>query len=158
MREQEFGFEPLGPAMVSEVEASLDAENRIIGWIYEAWSNPQSTRTGGAGGVLIGREVEPAFAAPEPRPIPMPEGGGDRNAVPLYALPNAHVVYHFLKDMPLRVSALRSLGAHMNVFSIECMIDELANVAGVDPLALRLANMTDERARGVMELAARPFG
>ena len=28
--------------------------------------------------------------------------------------------------MPLRVSALRSLGAYMNVFSIESFMDELA--------------------------------
>jgi len=39
-------------------------------------------------------------------PIPMPEGDGDRNSNPLYTLPNMHVIYHFLRDMPLRVSAL----------------------------------------------------
>lgn len=69
-----------------------------------------------------------------------------------------HVLYHFLKDMPLRVSALRSLGAHLNVFSIECMFDELAGAGGVDPLDLRLAHMRDERARGVMATMAERFG
>lgn len=88
----------------------------------------------------------------------MPEGDGDRNSNPLYDLPNMQVLYHFLKDMPLRVSAIRSLGAHLNVFSIESMFDELAKSGGVDPLALRLAHMKDERARAVMEMAADRFG
>ncbi len=158
MREQEFGWEPLGPAMATEVEASLDAQNRIVAWKYEVWSNPHNNRPVGAGGVLVGREAQPPFPAPEGKPIPMPEGDGDRNANPLYALPNMHVVYHFLKDMPIRVSALRSLGAHLNVFSIECMFDELAKAGGVDPLELRLAHMNDQRARVVMQTAAQRFG
>jgi nicotinate dehydrogenase subunit B len=111
-----------------------------------------------AGGVVVGSEVDPAFPASEVKPIPMPEGGGDRNAIPLYALRNAHVVYHFLKDMRLRVSALRSLGAHHNVFSIECVLDELAKAGGVDPLGLRLIHIEDERARAVIEFAAERFG
>ncbi|WP_342629643.1 molybdopterin cofactor-binding domain-containing protein [Nguyenibacter vanlangensis] len=158
MREQEFGWEPLGPAMVTEVEASLDAQNRIVAWNYDVWSNPHNNRPVGAGGVLVGGEVVPPFPAPEGKPIPMPEGDGDRNANPLYTLPNMHVLYHFLKDMPIRVSALRSLGAHLNVFSIESMFDELAKASGVDPLVLRLAHMKDERARAVMQTAAERFG
>ena len=58
--------------------------------------------------------------------MPLPEGGGDRNAIPLYNIPNAHVVHHFIPAMPLRVSALRALGAYHNVFSIESFMDELA--------------------------------
>ncbi|MGI4958661.1 MAG: molybdopterin cofactor-binding domain-containing protein, partial [Janthinobacterium lividum] len=93
-----------------------------------------------------------------PKPIPMPEGGGDRNANPLYDLPNASGVFHFIPDAPVRVSALRSLGAHMNIFAIESFMDELARRAPADPVAFRLAHMTDERARAVMKLAAEQFG
>jgi CO/xanthine dehydrogenase Mo-binding subunit len=157
MREQEFGWEPLGPGMVTELEAWLDADNRIVSWRHEVWSNPHNTRPVGAGSVLAGAEVVPSFPAPEPTPIPMPEGDGSRNSNPLYALPNMYVLFHFLKDMPLRTSALRSLGAHLNVFSIECMFDELAKVGGVDPLAMRLAHMKDERARVVIQTAADRF-
>ncbi len=60
--------------------------------------------------------------------------------------------------MPIRVSALRSLGAHLNVFSIESMLDELARNAAIDPLAMRLAHMRDERARAVMKTGASRFG
>src|SRR5690349_19175936 len=88
----------------------------------------------------------------------MPEGGGSRKSNPLYDLPNMRVPYHILKDMPLRVSALRSLGAHLNVFSIECMFAELARAGGVDPLDLRLAHMKDDRAKAVMTTMADRFG
>jgi len=46
-----------------------------------------------------------------PAAIPQPEGGGDRNAIPLYALSNSRRARYFIPDMPLRVSALRALGA-----------------------------------------------
>jgi nicotinate dehydrogenase subunit B len=157
MREQEFGWEPFGPGMLTEVEASLDAQNRIVLWNYEIWSNSHNGRPVSAGGFVVGQEAIPPFPVQVSKPIPMPAGDGDRNANPLYALPNMHVIYHFLKDMPTRVSALRSLGAHLNVFSIESMFDELAKAAGVDPLALRLAHMQDGRARGVMQAAAERF-
>jgi nicotinate dehydrogenase subunit B len=157
MREQEFGWEPLGPAMVTELEAALDSANRIVVWRHEVWSNPHNNRPINAGGVLIGKEIVPSFPVPKGKPIPMPEGDGDRNANPLYDLKNMQVLYHFLKDMPVRVSALRSLGAHLNVFSIESMFDELAKAGGLDPLDLRFAHMVDERARAVMQAAADRF-
>jgi CO/xanthine dehydrogenase Mo-binding subunit len=88
----------------------------------------------------------------------MPEGGGHRNGNPLYAVGSGKGVYHFVPQSPMRVSALRSLGAHMNVFAIECFIDELARTAGSDPLAFRLAHMEDARARETMQRAADRFG
>lgn len=48
MREQEFGWEPLGPGMVTELEASLDDGNRIVSWRHEVWSNPHNNRPVGA--------------------------------------------------------------------------------------------------------------
>jgi CO/xanthine dehydrogenase Mo-binding subunit len=157
-REQEHGWEPLGSAMVVELQATLGADGRIAEWRHDVWSNPHSTRPTSAGGLLAGREVDPPFTPPAPRPIPMPEGGGHRNAKPLYALSNARGVYHFVEQMPVRVSALRSLGAHMNVFAIECFMDELARAAGTDPIAFRLAHLTDARARDVIQAAADRFG
>jgi CO/xanthine dehydrogenase Mo-binding subunit len=87
-----------------------------------------------------------------------PDGLGDRNAVPLYTLPSLRVVHHFLPGMPLRVSALRSLGAYMNVFSIESFMDELADAAHADPVEFRLAHLDEPRARDVVPAAAKRFG
>ena len=158
MREQEHGWEPFGPAMVTKVAASLDGTGTIVDWDYGVWSNTHSMRPGTAGSLLAGQQKAEPFAVPPPRPIPMPEGGGDRNAIPLYRFPSARVVHHFLPTMPVRVSALRALGAYMNVFSIESFMDELAKAAGADPVAFRLKHLDDQRARDVITLASERFG
>ncbi len=157
MREQEHGWEPFGPAMVARARGSLDSSGRIIDWDYGVWSNPHAMRPGPAGSLLAARHIENPFPVPEPRPLPQPEGGGDRNSVPLYRVPKLRVSHHFLRDMPVRVSALRSLGAHMNVFAVESFMDELALAAGSDPVAFRLAHLDDPRARDVVTAAADEF-
>jgi CO/xanthine dehydrogenase Mo-binding subunit len=60
--------------------------------------------------------------------------------------------------MPLRISALRSLGGYMNVFSIESFMDELALAAHTDPVAFRLRHLNDQRAHDVVTTAAQRFG
>jgi nicotinate dehydrogenase subunit B len=157
-REQEHLFEPYGPAMQGKVRATLADDGRIASWEYAVWSNTHSTRPGPAGALLAGRQLAKAAPTPEPRQEINPSGNGDRNAVPLYDIPRKHVLWHFIKDMPLRVSALRGLGAYLNVFALECFMDELAQAAGVDPVEFRLRHLTDQRAREVVTLAAEQFG
>jgi nicotinate dehydrogenase subunit B len=158
MREQEHGWEPFGPAMVTKVTASLDGNGAIIDWDYGVWSNTHSMRPGGAGCLLAAQHIAQPFPVPPPKPLPQPEGGGDRNAIPLYRIPSARVVHHFLPTMPLRVSALRALGAYVNVFSIESFMDELALAARADPVEFRLRHLDDPRARDVISAAAERFG
>jgi len=157
-REQEHGWEPLGPAMLTEAQASLDAGGHIVRWDYTVWSNPHTTRPTRAGDLLAAREVDPSLPKSTPRRIPQPEGGGDRNAIPLYVLPVATVRSAFVHSMPRRVSALRGLGAQMNVFAIESFMDELAHAAQQDPVAFRLAHLDDPRAIVVIKEAAARFG
>lgn len=157
MREQEHAWEPYGPAMVSKASASLDDNGKIVDWNYDVWSNTHSMRPGKAGSLLAAQHIESHFPVPPPKPLPLPEGGGDRNAIPLYALNRATVVSHFLPDMPLRISAMRSLGAYTNIFAVESFMDELAREAGHDPVAFRLAHLTDERGRDVILRAADEF-
>lgn len=158
MREQEHAWEPYGPAMVTHLAANLGEDGAIRDWYHEVWSNTHSMRPGGAGSLLAAQHSADAFAVPAPKPLPLPEGGGDRNAIPLYKFPNARVMHHFLPTMPLRVSALRALGAYMNVFSIESFMDELAEAAGQDPVEFRLKHLEDPRARNVVTAAAKKFG
>lgn len=158
MREQEHAWEPFGPAMLTQIKASLDSEGRIAEWHFEVWSNTHSMRPGTAGTLLAARAKAEPFAEPAPKPLPLPEGGGDRNAIPIYAFPNAKVVHHFISEMPLRISAMRALGAYHNVFSIESFMDELAALAQQDPVAFRLAHLKDSRARDVVQTAADRFG
>ncbi len=158
MREQEHGWEPYGPAMVTKLKASLDGDGKIADWNFEVFSNTHSMRPGGAGSMLAAQHMAQPFAVPEPKPLPLPDGGGDRNAIPFYNFPNAHVVHHFIPAMPLRISAMRALGAYHNVFSIESFMDELAGLAGADPVEFRLKHLDDVRGRDVIEKAAQGFG
>ena len=158
MREQEHGWEPYGPAMVTRVRASLDEAGKIVDWDYGVWSNTHSTRPGTAGSLIAGRTVAEPFPEPEPEIIPQPSGGGDRNAIPLYRFSSARVVHHFIPPMPVRVSATRALGAYMNVFTIESFMDELALATGADPVEFRLAYLEDPRAREVVTKAVDRFG
>ena len=158
MREQEQAWEPYGPAMVTKLKASLDDSGAIADWNFEVWSNTHSMRPGGAGALLAAQHIAQPFTPPPPRPLPLPEGGGDRNAIPLYKFPSAHVVHHFVPEMPLRISAMRALGAYHNVFSIESFMDELALAANADPVEFRLRHLEDARGRDVINRAAQGFG
>ena len=60
--------------------------------------------------------------------------------------------------MPIRTSALRTLGAYANVFASESFMDELAAAANADPVAFRLAHLKDPRARAVIEKVAAMSG
>jgi nicotinate dehydrogenase subunit B len=158
MREEEHTWEPFGPAMVTEVTASLDAKGKIVDWKYQVWSNTHNNRIANAGRFMPAQMLSTPFIPAPPETIPMPEGGGDRNSIPLYSIPNLLVQHHFLPTMPIRVSAMRSLGAYHNIFTIESFIDELALAAGADPVAFRLDHLQDPRARDVIQLAAKEFG
>ncbi|MBV9982958.1 molybdopterin cofactor-binding domain-containing protein [Bradyrhizobium sp.] len=158
MREQEHAWEPFGPAMVTRLKAAIDRDGKIADWNFEVWSNTHSMRPGGAGCMLAAQHMAQPFKVPAPKPLPLPEGGGDRNAIPIYTFPNAHVVHHFIAEMPLRISAMRALGAYHNVFSIESFMDELATAAGADPVEFRLKHLDDPRGRDVIAKAAQEFG
>jgi CO/xanthine dehydrogenase Mo-binding subunit len=158
MREQEHAWEPFGPAMVTKLKASLDGNGKIADWNFDVWTNTHSMRPGGAGSMLAAQHMAQPFALPAPKPLPLPEGGGDRNAIPLYTLPKAKITNHFLPVTPLRTSAMRSLGAHINLFAIEGMMDELASAAKIDPVEFRLRHLDDARGREVIQRAALAFG
>ena len=158
MRDQEHTWEPYGPVMLSEISGTLDAGGNVVDFRYDVWSNSHSTRPESAGNTMAGWLVSQPFAQPEPKPIPQPTGGGDRNAIPLYKFPSAKVTHHFIPQMPIRVSALRSLGAYMNVFAIESFMDEMAGAANADSVEFRLKHLDDPRAREVVETVADRFG
>jgi nicotinate dehydrogenase subunit B len=157
MREQEHTNEPYGAAMIGEITGALDASGNIVDWDYGVWSNTHNRRPNVGGLMLQNAALPDQLPVPPPAPIPMPEGGGERNSNPIYALPNARVVSHFIPEMPVRISALRSLGAYLNIFAIESFMDELAEAAAVDPVDFRLRHLRDDRAKAVISLAAEKF-
>ncbi|MEA2991217.1 MAG: nicotinate dehydrogenase subunit [Alphaproteobacteria bacterium] len=158
MREDEHAWEPYGSAMVTKARASLDAGGTIVDWQYGVWSMSHGTRPGGARSLIAGWLIEPPLSLPPSRLPGTNEAEGNRNSKPAYKLPSARVVHHHIKAMPIRTSALRSLGAYMNVFSVESLMDELATAAGSDPVEFRLRYLDDPRALDVIRLAAERFG
>jgi CO/xanthine dehydrogenase Mo-binding subunit len=157
-RHDEMSQAPFGAAMAIEIEADLDADHEIIGWRHAIWSNGHAARPGRAAqpALLAASEI----ANPYPRmistnPPAANGGGGDRNSVPLYDFPAWTITSHRLLTMPVRTSALRTLGGQGNVFAIESLLDEIAELRGEDPIAFRLRHLRDERARDVIRAAAR---
>ena len=157
MRGDEFGWAPYGPAMRVQLRGALDANGRIVDWQHEFWSSGHSSRPGrGAMPTLLAANyLEKPFARLPAIDMPMPNGGGGRNSIPLYDFPNQRVVNHYIEAMPLRTSALRSLGAYANVFALESFMDELAEAADADPVEFRLHHLSDPRGRAVIEAVAR---
>jgi nicotinate dehydrogenase subunit B len=159
-REDEFAWEPYGPAMVVALDASLDASGNIVSWRHDLWSNGHTHRPGrSAKPVLLagGELAQPFERAPAIDP-PLPAGGAQRNAVPGYEFPDLMVMQHYVREAPVHGSSLRSLGAFGNVFGIESFMDELAAAAGADPVEFRLRHLKDPRGRAVLEEAVRKAG
>ena len=153
-REEEFGFEPVSPAMVTSVQASLDASGRPADWTTEIWSGRHGSRPGGGGNLLAAEALPNPPPPPPANEAPGPPGAGTRNGEPLYAFPAKRILHHLIAETPVRTSSLRGLGATLNVFAIESFVDELALEAGADPVAYRLSLLSDPRARAVVEKVA----
>ncbi|MEO6407773.1 MAG: molybdopterin cofactor-binding domain-containing protein [Burkholderiaceae bacterium] len=157
-REDEFAWAPFGSAMSVRIDAGLDAQGRIAHWNQQTWSHGHGQRPGTHAGIsgIAATLVQAAHPAPVSRDVPRAAGfGGQRNAVPGYAMASRRIDYHRVDAPTLRSSSLRALGAYANVFAIESCMDELARMAGVDPLSFRLAHIDDPRASAVLMEAAR---
>ncbi len=155
-RRDEFINEPYGSAMSLALAAGLGADGRIVEWRHEIWSCSHSTRPAGgaaAGDLLAAREKSRPLPLPRVSDLGQPNGGADRNSIPLYRIPKQRIVEHLVLEPPLRPSALRSLGAHANVFAIESLIDEISQSLGEDPIEYRLKHLDDPRARDVIVAA-----
>ena len=160
-RADEMTHGPFGAAMAIEIEADLDTRGDIVEWRHSIWSNGHAARPGRGTKptLLAGYELENPFPiAISGNPPQANGGGGDRNAVPLYDFPAWTIESHRLLTMPVRTSALRTLGGQGNVFAIECFLDEIAAGLGEDPVAFRLRHLTDERAKDVVRAAAKRAG
>ena len=162
MRDDENAWEPYGPSMIMDVQASLSEEGDIVDWNYDVWCSrasgrPRPDREGGSG-LLASWHLEKPFKQLSSPPQKAPGLGSSRNADPLYSLPRKRIVNHLLLDSPLRTSSLRGLGAYANIFAIESFMDELARAADVDPVEFRLRHLTDERAKAVIEKVAQMAG
>ena len=86
-----------------------------------------------------------------------PGGVLNDTAIP-YRCANIRTVVRRLATTPLRPSWIRSPGRMQNTFANEAFLDELAALAGKDPLDVRLESLDDQRGAEVLERVARLSG
>jgi len=156
-RADELGWSPFSSGMLHDIAADTDASGRITSWRGHIISNGHSSRPGRdpVPTLLAGAMIADAFPVKPSINPPLAAGGGaPRNGVPIYAIPHLEIDTTRLLEMPIRTSALRGLGATLNVWSIEAVMDELAEAADADPLDYRLRHLEDPRAIAVLERAA----
>lgn len=150
----EFRWEPYGTAMAADLSASLDDDGAILAWRHRTLTDGHMNRPSGQGDRTAVAWLRTGGLVP---PAPPVTEGGARNIVPIYALPRVEAVADHVHG-PLRSGSLRSLGSFHNVFAQESFMDELAEAAGQDPVAFRLAHLVDPRARDVLEAAVEAAG
>jgi CO/xanthine dehydrogenase Mo-binding subunit len=160
-REDELSRGPVGPAMSATVEAELNEAGRVAAWKLAVVSAPHAQRPGFGGYVNLS-SAEALDSGQLPKMVEdLPEaagGGASRNSIAIYDFTNQEVRVQLDTASRIRTSSLRSLGAHLNVFAIECAMDELALMADADPLEFRLKHLTDDRCRAVLTGAAEMSG
>jgi isoquinoline 1-oxidoreductase beta subunit len=131
------------PLYVHRMRAGVDAAGQPVSWLHRIVG--QSIMTGT---VMESAQVKDG--------VDNTSVEGARN-VP-YDLPNLRVDLHS-PQVPVPVQWWRAVGSTHTAFAVETFIDELAEAAGEDPVAFRLARLPDHpRHRGVLELAAEKAG
>ncbi|MEY3410032.1 MAG: Nicotinate dehydrogenase subunit [Pseudomonadota bacterium] len=170
-REEEMQQSPLAPAMRVKLQATVQsvaaptsssppkgsADLELLTWQHDVWSQGHSSRPGRAATPAFKDSwlTDQQFPVLEPINVAAAAGAGaERNAVPPYSSAHIKVNAHRLLGLPFRTSALRSLGAHANVFACESFMDEIADDQGLDPVAFRLGKLEDPRARAVVQTLA----
>ncbi len=170
-REEEMQQSPLAPAMRVTLQAMVqakkvahdnsDADNKndvhLRTWQHDVWSQGHSSRPGRAATPAFKDSWQTAQNFPVLEPINVAAvagAGAERNAIPPYSISHIKVNAHRLLGLPFRTSALRSLGAHANVFACESFLDEIAHDQGLDPVAIRLSQLEDQRAKAVVQTLA----
>ncbi|NKB19029.1 MAG: molybdopterin-dependent oxidoreductase [Alphaproteobacteria bacterium] len=163
-REDEHAWEPYASCMAMDLTASVDGDGKVIAWSQDTYSDTYGMRPrpepGGAGParLLPMQYREDAVTPLVPQPNMARHSGLHRNLDPLYIFENKRLVKNLVRDLPLRTSALRTLGAFANVFAIESFVDELADEVEIDPVTFRLNHLEDQRAKDVLQAAADKIG
>lgn len=137
-RETEFANGRYRPAMMARLRAGLDAEGRIVGLHFRTCGHSLAADIG---------------AMPRDG---MPDWAGLQNMADVRYGWGAHLYDNVIRQMGPTTAAWRAVGATHNAFFVECFMDELAALAGQDPIAFRLAHLADgsprqNRARRVIE-------
>ena len=134
-REENLRHTYFRPPTRHHIQAGLDKEGKVSSWRHELSSGLVIFGPGAADSKLM--EWVTSFVA---------DRGGSRGSLPPYDFPNQTIAY-WDESLPVPTGPWRALGASVNAFARESAMDELARMAGRDPLEFRLAHLTKEKHR-----------
>ncbi len=142
-REEDMRHDLYRPAAAASFEAALDAQGRLL-----------ALNAGTAGDAIMPRYYERVFPLMS-TPVDLPDKTTAEGLFDLpYALPHLRVAHRTTRHA-VPVGSWRSVGHSQNAFFGECLIDELAEAAGADPVAFRLERLAHlPRHAAVLKLAA----
>ncbi len=152
MRYEGHAWDPKGPASVITCRAGVDGSGNVIAYHFHVKGfsrSDQNSRENAPSevlaGHLVGHASTPAWRMQTPAES--------------YAFPNKRYSWDALPPLRIQASPLRT--AHFRDpygpevhFAAESFIDEMAFATETDPLAFRLARVTDERDAAVLKAAA----
>lgn len=141
MRADEHVWDPKGPATIHQMQGGLDANGNVVAYYHEGWLAGAQYDTTIIGAVLAGKSAYTLG------------GGSWSTGYQTYTFPNLAVIAHSQPDfataqnqgMGVYSAWLRSPAQFQVTFAHESFIDELAALAGADPIQFRLKYLTDER-------------
>ncbi len=137
-REDDIRNDKLRPLTTQRVEIGLDANNDIVGWRHRIVNES-----------YFARILPPDLFAKIKQDI-VSGGGGEMS----YGVAN-HRVEWVRSPRGIDVGAWRGIAAGYTKFAIETLIDEIAALKRIDPVAYRLALLKDDaRATKVVETVA----
>ena len=150
-REDDIKHDRFRAPMTHRIQGGLDAQGQLIGWSHKTSAisimkpvNPNAIKDGVDYYCLWG-----LWDAPN---SPM------WNARIQYEIPNLYIEF-LMADLPIPCWPWRSVQNAPNAFVIESFVDELAHVAGKDPLEFRLQNLkNNKRATRVLQTVAEKAG
>jgi len=148
-RTDEHGWDNFGPAHLADVKIGVDGSGKIIAYEYDGWQHVWST---------VETSEQLALGTP---PNESPDGTSrnlNKNTLgAMYDIANLRLNNHRVPGITgyLKASNLRSPLDVSFAFASEQAIDELAHLAGIDPLEFRRRNMSDPRWVDVLAAVAK---
>ena len=152
MRADEHGWDNYGPAQLAEIRVAMDTAGKLQGYEFHGWQH---------GWTIVETSEQLALGTPAADTSgPIAQEVSPFNLGAMYKIPSRLLVNHRIPgiDGYLKASNLRSPLDIAFSFASEQTIDELAQLAAIDPYEFRRRNIKDERWLGVLDAVARAAG
>ena len=149
-----------GPAVACDLAASLDANGEVtaVQFTSHAFSGADVMFRPASAGNYLGAQL-----AGVPNTTGQDEFAQWGVEAPPYSFPSLHAVAHVIPAFfdggsPMRTTHLRDPEGPATSFAVESFIDEIAAVAGADPVEFRIRHIDEPRAKAVLTAAAQKAG